>query len=141
MAKALSDKSLDNTALRGELDVLLGDNHSQAGMSTVIKTGNNQYLRAGDSDFSVGKHPGEVFGRQQAHPLSKAEIIHGDAILASAGLAQAERRLRPFARRRLIKCRPLLVAMRERKPWVRLRLSTLGWNVLFMMAPQQYLPG
>ena len=22
--------------------------------------------------------------------------------------------------------------MRERKPWVRLRLSTLGWNVLFM---------
>jgi hypothetical protein len=47
--------------------------------------------------------------------------------------AQAARRLRPFARRRLIMARPFLVAMRERKPWVRLRLSTLGWKVLFIV--------
>jgi hypothetical protein len=41
-------------------------------------------------------------------------------------LCYADRRLRPLARRRFITRRPPLVAMRERKPWVRLRLRTLG---------------
>lgn len=45
---------------------------------------------------------------------------------------QAARRLRPFALRREITARPLLVAIRDRKPWVRLRLRTLGWKVLFI---------
>ena len=46
---------------------------------------------------------------------------------------QTVRRLRPLARRRLSTMRPFLVAMRARKPWARLRLMTLGWNVLFMV--------
>jgi hypothetical protein len=29
--------------------------------------------------------------------------------------------------------RPLRVAMRARKPWVRLRLRLLGWNVRFIV--------
>jgi len=41
-------------------------------------------------------------------------------------------RARPFARRALSTLRPPLVAMRARKPWVRLRRRLLGWNVLFM---------
>ncbi len=44
----------------------------------------------------------------------------------------ADNTLRPLARRRLITNRPFLVAIRARKPWFRLRLITLGWNVLFM---------
>ena len=40
--------------------------------------------------------------------------------------------LRPLARRRAKILRPPLVAIRARKPWVRLRFKTLGWNVLFM---------
>jgi hypothetical protein len=36
-------------------------------------------------------------------------------------------RLRPFARRRFSTRRPFFVAMRARKPWVRLRFTLLGW--------------
>ena len=39
----------------------------------------------------------------------------------------ADRRLRPLARLRLIRARPVEVLMRARKPWVRLRLILLGW--------------
>lgn len=45
---------------------------------------------------------------------------------------QAARRLRPLARRLLITCLPPLVAIRARKPWLRFRFNTLGWNVLFI---------
>lgn len=45
--------------------------------------------------------------------------------------AYAERRRRPLARRALITSRPPLVAMRARKPWLRLRLILLGWKVRF----------
>lgn len=65
-------------------------------------------------------------GRRQArvHEVSQQ--------LAGAGLAYAERRLRPLARRAARILRPLFVAMRARKPWLRLRLRLLGWNVRFM---------
>jgi len=42
------------------------------------------------------------------------------------------RRLRPFARRRFRIWRPFFVAMRARKPCVRLRLILLGWYVRFV---------
>lgn len=47
--------------------------------------------------------------------------------------AQAVRRLRPLARRRLSTSLPLAVAMRALNPWVRLRLILLGWKVRFMV--------
>ena len=39
---------------------------------------------------------------------------------------------RPFARRRFRTRRPAFVAIRARNPWVRARLSLLGWNVRFI---------
>lgn len=45
------------------------------------------------------------------------------------------RRLRPLARRAFNTARPLLVFMRTRNPWVRLRRVTDGWYVLFMIHP------
>ena len=42
---------------------------------------------------------------------------------------QADRTLRPLARRALMMARPDAVAMRARKPWVRTRLMRLGWKV------------
>ena len=45
----------------------------------------------------------------------------------AAETAQADRRLRPFARRAASTRRPPGVAMRARKPWRRLRTSLLGW--------------
>jgi hypothetical protein len=50
----------------------------------------------------------------------------------STAYLQALKRKRPFARRRFSTKRPFLVAMRARKPCLRLRLILLGWNVLFM---------
>jgi hypothetical protein len=48
------------------------------------------------------------------------------ALLQAFDADQAVRRLRPRARRRAISLRPLRVAMRERKPWRRLRTSRDG---------------
>ena len=45
----------------------------------------------------------------------------------------ADNRLRPLARRLLIIARPDFVFIRARKPWVRLRLMLLGWNVLLLI--------
>src|SRR5437763_12265041 len=44
---------------------------------------------------------------------------------------QADRRLRPLARRAASTRRPPGVAIRARKPWRRLRISLLGWYVRF----------
>ena len=45
---------------------------------------------------------------------------------------QTVRRLRPLARLAFNTCRPAFVAIRARKPCVRLRFRLLGWNVLFI---------
>ena len=56
-------------------------------------------------------------------------------------LAQGVRRARPLARRALMILRPLRVAIRARKPWVRARLIRLGWKVRFIdCSPQDPLP-
>jgi len=46
---------------------------------------------------------------------------------------QCVSRARPFARRAPKTLRPLRVAFRARKPWVRARLRRLGWKVRFML--------
>jgi hypothetical protein len=45
---------------------------------------------------------------------------------------QAERRLRPLARRALMTACPARVAIRARKPCLRARFRQLGWNVRFI---------
>src|SRR5258708_22316122 len=45
--------------------------------------------------------------------------------------------LRPLARRRASNRRPLLVAMRARKPWVRARCKLLGLKVRFIARLEQ----
>ena len=46
--------------------------------------------------------------------------------LEAAHAYQADRRLRPFARREFRIARPALVLIRRRKPWLRLRFRLLG---------------
>ena len=48
---------------------------------------------------------------------------------------QAERRLRPRARRARSTARPPLVRIRRRNPWVLARLRLFGWNVRFNEEP------
>jgi len=45
----------------------------------------------------------------------------------AGGNFQAESRLRPLARRRASTFWPFVVAIRDRKPWRRLRTRRLGW--------------
>ena len=52
-----------------------------------------------------------------------------------------ESRLRPFRRRLARTLRPLRVAMRARKPCVRLRLIECGWYVRFTMDSDVVLAG
>ena len=56
---------------------------------------------------------------------------------------QAESRLRPLARLERITALPPRVAMRARKPWVRLRRKLLGWKVCFILnyrwSPQHFV--
>jgi hypothetical protein len=46
---------------------------------------------------------------------------------------QAERRLRPLARRAFSIARPARVDILSRKPWVRLRFKLLGWKVRLLI--------
>ena len=55
----------------------------------------------------------------------------------SDAMRYGQRRLRPFARRRASNRRPLLVAMRARKPWVRARCKLLGLKVRFIAQLEQ----
>ena len=56
---------------------------------------------------------------------------------ARCRLQTGVRRARPLARRRASTLRPPTVAMRARKPWVRLRRSECGWKVRFMASHHQ----
>ena len=60
----------------------------------------------------------------QAHRPSNSRIS-GLGLLMSE--AQADKRLRPFARRDASTLRPAAVAVRARNPWRRLRTRLLGW--------------
>src|SRR3954453_3635130 len=66
-----------------------------------------------------------------AVPVDRVEVARAResvaALHARVQRGQADRRLRPLARRRLRIARPARVDIRARKPWRRFRLRTLGW--------------
>lgn len=68
------------------------------------------------------ENPAVVFGCQQAPVPAKTGQTEG----TDRHAPQAESRLRPLARRALMTARPPRVAIRARKPWVRLRRMLLG---------------
>lgn len=75
-----------------------------------------------------------------AQPLRGCEAQSGGGRTRRGSDAQTASRLRPFARRRDSTSRPPLVAMRARKPCVRLRCRLLGWYVRFMGNPRGESP-
>ena len=60
----------------------------------------------------------------------------GPTVLCGRQRPSTAKRWRPFARRRLITSRPLAVAIRTRKPWVRCRLVELGLRSPFFIMPR-----
>jgi hypothetical protein len=75
-------------------------------------------IRAENRRPVSGGHAGEIVPERPARELD-----------------QGVSRERPLARRALITLRPLRVAIRARKPWVRALLSRLGWKVRFILVP------
>ena len=76
--------------------------------------------------------------------------LHGSnvSLLMNVGIARkscatvyGQRRLRPLARRRASRFRPLFVAIRARKPWVRARWRLLGLKVRFIAQLQAKIRG
>lgn len=95
--------------------------HSQDTTRRLILPIKNQLVFAGTGKPAT---PAETLIRRRTLPGINSEIQHrvqGDGV---AG--QADRRVLPLARRRLITRRPPGVLIRARNPWVRLRLITLG---------------
>jgi len=84
-----------------------------------------------------GDHPGAarpcrgkyLGNRVRAEPLSLAISLVGD---------QTPSRARPFARRARITALPPRLRMRTRKPCVRLRRTTDGWKVRFIVFPEYH---
>jgi hypothetical protein len=56
----------------------------------------------------------------------RTQPVRSRKTFLTVGLGQALKRARPFERRALSTLRPPLLVIRARKPWVRLRLITLG---------------
>jgi len=114
-------------ALDGPGEMLLRNRKAQAVSWEGVGSGEEQHFST--AGFGIGrcKYPPVVAAAQQPVRARK-NLTHGSGTVIKAAnrLAQAARRLRPRARRRASTARPLFVAMRARKPWVRLRLSTLG---------------
>jgi len=54
-------------------------------------------------------------------------VLDGSKSKTFRSFVYADRLLRPWTRRRFRILRPALVAIRERKPWRRLRTRLLGW--------------
>lgn len=82
-------------------------------------------------EFSAALPDLSEFGRLM-QSFARLELMFTDRWTAFKARIQGQRRFRPFARRRASKRRPLLVAIRARKPWVRARWRLLGLKVRFM---------
>jgi hypothetical protein len=130
LAEGFSHETLDPVTLDGPPGHLAGHGEAKPG----VRDGRRacKHREAGISAAPRGfEHPREICGRQQT--LRRREALRarrGDRGLPGdrgpqAG-TQTERRARPLARLRDSTSRPFLVAMRARKPWVRLRRRVLG---------------
>lgn len=80
---------------------------------------------------AVGQFLYRLGHQQQRQVLRPVALSCSMPVLRPSGANQADRTLRPLARRADRILRPATVAMRARKPWRRLRTSLLGWYVRF----------
>ena len=119
-SKGFSDETLDAVSRHGTAEDFRCDRKTQARVPILI-------VHHRHREEIVWKTPAfrpyclEL--RRQRQALARFEPQRAD---------YGQSRLRPFARRRASRRRPLLVAMRARKPCVRLRCRLLGLKVRFM---------
>lgn len=118
--ESLPDLTFYPVSLDGQLEVLLGKNQTDPGMTEIVRRSQDQEIPVRNlqlyviEDFAVIRWPQETGGFRETQSLHQANRSYAD------------RRARPLARRRDRTLRPLAVAIRARKPWTRLRFRTLG---------------
>lgn len=118
--ETFSNQAFKAIAVDRPVGAFPGDGQTQTGRKPAVCTREHGKKTVGETD-GLGED-GAVFRRSgQARLSEKARVL----CLAS-GWVQGVNRARPFARRAWRTLRPLRVAMRARKPWVRARLMRLG---------------
>lgn len=127
MPEPLPHTPLDSCTLGRRAD-LFGRNDSQSWVVQIIPREDNHEVSA---CRAASVREDRVKLRTSQQPVRFREVRRGYFLYVVGA-----RRLRPFARRRLITFRPPLVFIRLRKPWVRRRDVFEGWNVRFMMLLQ-----
>ena len=121
--------AFDTATVNRPLCALAANHQAQSGQLLLIRTRQQQKRRIAHLPFGVVEY-GLILGSGKKSVLAGKSLGCRHCYLSQEGrvkrLAQAANRLRPLARRAARILRPFLVAMRARKPWARLRLSTLG---------------
>jgi hypothetical protein len=133
-AKGLSCEAFDAIACYGSTEGSRRDAQAQPRMGFTV--GNDRQAKKRIGEFFAAPFYVSKFGRL-VQTLARLERQFTDlkASLRDRGYGQSF--LRPFARRRASNRRPLLVAMRARKPWVRARCKLLGLKVRFIARLEQ----
>jgi hypothetical protein len=136
-AKGFTGESFDAVASNGTAEDASGDAQSQPRMSFII--GEDRQGEKCIAEFSAPPLHIAKFGRlvQSLARLERKFTDRKEPVATRYGQSS----LRPFARRRASNARPLFVAMRARKPWVRARCKLLGLKVRFIARLEQKLWG
>ena len=128
-SKRLSNEPLDPVALGSQPGSFFRNGKTESRTRMAGGRGNYREQRI-TARSAVAKNIAKLRRISQAlfrpEPGAGALGIDARPGLPPRGGDQALRRARPLARRRAMICRPLFVAIRARKPWVRLRRRLLG---------------
>jgi len=143
----LRDRALDAAGAADQDVVGAGDSGlrkdrlgelAEAALHPVADDGAADLLRDGDAEADrrilVAARPDQQdeAGRRRTKPAVRGQIVRAAGQLDNVRPNQADRRLRPRLRRAAITLRPPTVAIRARKPCLRLRTRLLGWKVRFI---------
>src|SRR5690606_30017252 len=131
LAEGFAEIALDAVALDRTGVDLARHRQAEARRMSVMQPVQCQQGRGGA--LALLEHEVELRTRPYPRLARETEIgVRGSCAGSHVGTGnstQAERTLRPLARRRARILRPSAVFMRARKPWSRLRLRLLGWWV------------
>lgn len=134
------DQALDAVAIDRPRRTLAGDRQTEPRFALLVgPAARKQREEPIAALYRLVEDTAEVVRPQQTFAAGK--LLAGEPASATSGRCatgrrgrrrvQGVRRTRPLARRALMTLRPLRVAQRARKPWVRARLRRLGLKVCF----------
>jgi hypothetical protein len=134
--KGFPRQALDAVARYGAAEGTCCNRQAQSWMTFIV--GQNRQTKEGVGQSFAALPYGAKLGRL-VQTLARLELQPIDGLWDCKKVRrnQGQRSLRPFARRRASNRRPLLVAMRARKPCVRARCKLLGLKVRFIAQLQE----